>query len=92
MKAMILAALIGIGAAGAQAAYHTPAYNYLLSEQLDGPLTSGHGRRGISADPLADALSALRWAYSTENASITKRKMNLRGKWQLYLHAIWHPD
>jgi hypothetical protein len=85
MKAMILAALIGIGAAGAQAAYHTPAYNYLLSEQLDGPLTSGHGR-------LADALSALRWAYSTENASITKRKMNLRGKWQLYLHAIWHPD
>jgi len=29
MKAMILAALIGIGAASAQsAAYHTPAYNY----------------------------------------------------------------
>jgi hypothetical protein len=28
MKALVLAALIGIGAANAQAAYHAPAYNY----------------------------------------------------------------
>jgi hypothetical protein len=28
MKALILAALIGLGAANAQASYHTPSYNY----------------------------------------------------------------
>ena len=28
MKALILAALIGLGAANAQASYHTPPHNY----------------------------------------------------------------